>query len=300
MIDESGRIGYVNDALAGILGYSAAPLTGEPLLRLIPERLRGAHQAGLSRYLQTGRRGIPWQGVELAALHRDGHEVPVEVSFSEFAHGGRRYFVGFLRDITERRAAEAVLEQSRQAVVRAQEEKQLFYAEVIRAVTGERLSLVDPARLPVEGQPALEVDLTYPAGCTELRRGLEGIARASGMPEDAAADLIAAAGEAASNAVKHAHDGVAAVFTTSDRIVVRVSDRGPGIRAENLPATILLPGFSTAVSLGMGYTMMLNLADHVWLSTGPQGTIVQMDRRIRPGDAEDGFLRAALERLGRE
>jgi anti-sigma regulatory factor (Ser/Thr protein kinase) len=72
------------------------------------------------------------------------------------------------------------------------------------------------------------------------------------------------------------------LYTAPERIVARVYDHGPGIRPEQIPATLLLPGYSTTVSLGMGFTIMLQLMDTVWLATGPEGTTVQMERAVHP------------------
>ena len=70
------------------------------------------------------------------------------------------------------------------------------------------------------------------------------------------------------------------------------------LRPEDLPASILLPGFSTKVSLGMGYTLMLKLVDRVRLSTGPEGTIVQLEKSFRPAPTdEEALILAVLERF---
>ncbi len=102
------------------------------------------------------------------------------------------------------------------------------------------------------------------------------------MPAPSARDLVLAVAEAAANAIKHAGGGCCTLYAGEDRILARISDEGAGIRAEDLPATLLLPGYSSTVSLGMGYTLMLELVDDIWLSTGPEGTIVQLAKWLRP------------------
>ena len=106
-IDEGSRILFINPAAEKVFGYRPEELEGRSLSVLMPEYLRRLHQAGLARYVETGRRHIDWDGVELPGLHREGHEVPLEVSFGEFRRGGRHVFTGIIRDITERKRREA-------------------------------------------------------------------------------------------------------------------------------------------------------------------------------------------------
>jgi PAS domain S-box-containing protein len=113
-IGEDSHIIYVNRAAQHIFGYTVEEMTGADLTMLMPDYLRHLHQAGFQRYVETGRKHINWDGVELPGLHRDGHEIPVEISFSEFIGSGKRYFTGIVRDIRERkRAEEAQAEQTR-------------------------------------------------------------------------------------------------------------------------------------------------------------------------------------------
>ena len=105
-MDESGCIQFASTAVTRILGHPVEALLGRELARLVPERLRERHQAGLRRYLETGAQGVPWEGVTLPALHADGSEIPVEISFAESALDGRRLFVGSVRDVRARKRAE--------------------------------------------------------------------------------------------------------------------------------------------------------------------------------------------------
>jgi two-component system sensor histidine kinase/response regulator len=101
-INEASTIIYVNPSVERIFGYKPAELLGKSLVTIIPARMREKHHAGIRRYRETGKRNIPWSGVELPGLHKDGHEVPLEISFGEYSRDGVRYFTGIARDITER------------------------------------------------------------------------------------------------------------------------------------------------------------------------------------------------------
>ena len=122
-IDADSEILYANPAIEGILGYSQDALIGSSLLRVIPERLKPVHEEGVARYIETGQRNIDWDGVELPALHKDRHEVPVSVRLREHNFAGERIFTGIFTDITERKAHEERLQ--RQAEKLAERERVL-------------------------------------------------------------------------------------------------------------------------------------------------------------------------------
>lgn len=104
-IDAASTIMFVNPAAERIFGYAAAELLGAHMTMLMPDYLRHLHDAGMERYIETGVKHIPWDGVELPGLHKSGREVALEVSFGEFALNGKRYFTGIARDVTERARA---------------------------------------------------------------------------------------------------------------------------------------------------------------------------------------------------
>ena len=108
-VDASGTILSVNRAAERIFGYEAVEMLGAPLTMLMPDYLRRMHEEGMQRYVETGVKHISWGGVELPGLHKSGREVPLEISFGEFALDGRRHFTGIARDISARRRVEARL-----------------------------------------------------------------------------------------------------------------------------------------------------------------------------------------------
>lgn len=122
-IDEGSMIVFANAATERVFGHSPQELIGQPLAALIPERFRAQHTHGVARYLRTGKRNIPWTGVALPGLRKDGSEVALEISFGEFIdEQGRRLFSGFVRDISERQRAREELEAARATAQRALDE----------------------------------------------------------------------------------------------------------------------------------------------------------------------------------
>jgi PAS domain S-box-containing protein len=108
-IDQDSKMLLVNPAAERIFGYTHAELLGSQLTMLMPEYLRHVHRAGLKRYLETGKRHLPWAGVEVPGLHKNGKEIPVELSLGEFVKNGQHFFTGIVRDISQRKRAEEVL-----------------------------------------------------------------------------------------------------------------------------------------------------------------------------------------------
>ena len=111
-IDVDSRILAANPASAALFGHPIERIVGSSITTLMPPAYRGRHLEAFGRYQQTGRRTIPWQGLELRALHADGHEFPIEVSIGEYGDGSDRRFTGIIRDISRRKDIEAQLLQA--------------------------------------------------------------------------------------------------------------------------------------------------------------------------------------------
>jgi PAS domain S-box-containing protein len=88
-------------------GWSGEEVVGRELATtIIPPRLRDAHREGLTRFLGTGDGPVLGQRLELSALHRDGHEFPVELTITPITRGDSYEFHAFVRDISERKQAD--------------------------------------------------------------------------------------------------------------------------------------------------------------------------------------------------
>lgn len=302
-----GRYRAANPMLARIYGYES------------PEELiDNLTDIGNQLYVDPDRRAEfqrtlierdAAQGFESQVRRKDGRIIWIRENARALrdAEGRLLGYEGTVEDITDRVRAEwalrraseelemrvqqrtAELARANEALARAHQqvlesaaERKRFYREVIRCVTRGKFHLVDPADVPSPGELVLDAPLEVMEDYPRLRERLREVAAAAGMELPVIRDLVLAAGEAATNAIKHAEHGRCTVYRTDDRLIVRISDQGAGISTDNLPASLLQPGFSTKVSMGMGYTLMLELVDTVWLATGPEGTIVQMEKWIDP------------------
>jgi len=109
-MDDVGNIVDANPAAAEMFG-PVHNLVGRSLAEcLIPPSLRPLHQAGLARYLATRRSSMLGRRLEMSAMRLDGTEFPVELTVVDVSDNARTFFVGTIRDITERRLAEARIE----------------------------------------------------------------------------------------------------------------------------------------------------------------------------------------------
>ncbi len=109
-IDETGRIVEFNNAATRIFGHARADAVGQTLAELIvPPIYRAAHEAGLKRYLETGKHSVLNRLVEVEALRADGSHIPVELSITEVPVAGGRLFTAVLRDISERKQFQSQL-----------------------------------------------------------------------------------------------------------------------------------------------------------------------------------------------
>ena len=107
VMDVTGRIADWNTQAEKTFGWSREQVIGVPLTEtIIPARHREAHKHGLGVFLETGEGPIVNRRVEISAMHRDGHEFPVELSISPIRLGGAWIFSSFIRDLTDRKEAE--------------------------------------------------------------------------------------------------------------------------------------------------------------------------------------------------
>jgi two-component system sensor kinase FixL len=112
VIDGNGAIRSVNNATERLFGYAAAELIGRNVEILMPEPYADEHDAYLANYLHTGQKKIIGIGREVVGRRKDGSVFPMDLSVGEARDAGEAIFVGIIRDITDRKAAELAQRES--------------------------------------------------------------------------------------------------------------------------------------------------------------------------------------------
>lgn len=112
-MDERGRIRSCNPAAERMFGYQPHELDGQPITWLMPEADAMQHQHHVQSYLDSGRKKVLGMNRDVTGVRKDGREITLSIGVTEIRSAGRRLFIGALRDITEQREAERILQRSR-------------------------------------------------------------------------------------------------------------------------------------------------------------------------------------------
>jgi len=99
MIDKSSRIIFANSAVEHIFGYQVAEIVNRPFSILIPVHRRTRYESLLEKYFKNDCKQLDYQDIEFSGLHKDGWEIPLEISCSEFTKNDERFFIVTIRDI---------------------------------------------------------------------------------------------------------------------------------------------------------------------------------------------------------
>lgn len=128
--DDHGVILDYSGAAETVFGFTKAEAIGSQMADLIvPHQHRVAHRAGMDRFNKTGEARLVGQGrIEITALRKSGEEFPVEISIGMSTDHRGTIFISYLRDITERLAAEENLKRARDEALQAEQAKSNFLA----------------------------------------------------------------------------------------------------------------------------------------------------------------------------
>lgn len=291
VVDATGSITYANAAAERVLGLRRQDIVGrtyaDSAWRITGVRDEQVDPSELP-YNRVMSTGLPVYGAEHSIRHPDGSFVVVSINAAPL-HDQAEKVVGMvaaISDISERVRNEEErrqrIEQERLIREEAEEGKQQFYKGTIFSITDGKLNLMNHDELSSALAPKCkEVMISDASDLAKLRAAVEDCCRLHEMSEDRVQELVVAAGEAAGNAVKHAGGGIGRVGHRDGNIQVSIRDFGSGMDTLILPRATLLRGFSTKPSLGLGYLLILESVDNIYLATDKQGTWILMEKTVK-------------------
>ena len=110
--DQHRHISYWSPAAEETFGFKAEEVLGKDMHSLItPTRYRDRANAAQQSYRRTGKGNVLGKRVEIEALHKDGHEIWVELSINDISMDGERWAFAIVREVTQRKQMETRLEQ---------------------------------------------------------------------------------------------------------------------------------------------------------------------------------------------
>jgi two-component system sensor kinase FixL len=117
VIDEHALMQSFSVAAERLFGYRPDEVLGKNIKMLMPSPYRENHDGYMDRYLRTGERRIIGIGRVVVGERKDGSTFPMELAVGEMRSADRRYFTGFIRDLTERQMTEARLQELQSELV---------------------------------------------------------------------------------------------------------------------------------------------------------------------------------------
>lgn len=268
--DRNGIIAQANIECERLWGYPLAELTGRSVYETI---VRPQDRANAESVFSRVFAGQIMEDIEWTQKRADGSTIHVLMNTTPIygAPGKVAMGISLNVDITERKLAE-------QRERELQEQQMQFYKQTVTAATNGKLAICELEEIYQRGGDLIEeYVIRNSSDISRVRHQVKDAVIEHGMEKSRAENFALCVGEAATNALKHAGGGDIALLSRDDLAVVRVSDHGPGMDALILPRVILEKGYSTGRSLGMGYALILTLADEICLNTSPEGTTVAIE-----------------------
>lgn len=110
LANENGNIIYWNDYAKKIFGYEPQEIIGKLWTSIMPKRYRKIYLSDITNHILTMQSGSSGKLGEFKGLKKDGTEFPFDISLSFWESNNKKYYCAIIRDITERKKSEHLLE----------------------------------------------------------------------------------------------------------------------------------------------------------------------------------------------
>jgi PAS domain S-box-containing protein len=153
IVSADGIIEHANPALENMFGYSRDELTGQSVAMLMSDENADLLRSDIKNFIQHGESQLVGQPFESIGIGKDNLSLPIEVAINKFDSSKNVSFAGFIRDISDRKKAQA---QEKKALAQFEEAVQSALDAIIVIDSKDRIISFNPAAEEIFGYSAEE------------------------------------------------------------------------------------------------------------------------------------------------